>query len=98
MKKRSGWECAVWRFVVSPVQPGGSQLETRQVIDGQQRLTTLQDLASLLPELAALARTTTRLHPRLGTPSVFESSSASLPKILVSETVSAFIYASPLGR
>lgn len=37
------------------------------------------DLASLLPELAPLARTTTRLHPRLGTPSVFESSLGAKP-------------------
>ncbi len=37
------------------------------------------DLATLIPELAPLARTTTRLHPRLGTPSVFESSMGAKP-------------------
>lgn len=37
------------------------------------------DIAALVPELAQLARTTTRLHPRVGAPSVFESSMGAKP-------------------
>lgn len=37
------------------------------------------DIAAQFPDLAHLSRTTTRLHPRLGSPSVFESSMGAKP-------------------